>query len=105
MSQSNSWIERKMATTTNPETLKLLETISQMDDTYLDMSAHFEWEMASRNFRDQMSSLSLNTYDQEVAKLGKAMDNFLYQSLYMTSIGRLKTIFEFDTIWLVYELA
>ena len=79
MSQSNSWIERKMATTTNPETLKLLETISQMDDTYLDMSAHFEWEMASRNFRDQMSSLSLNTYDQEVAKLGKAMDKFLYQ--------------------------
>ena len=68
-----------MAVTTNPDTLKLLETISKMDDTYLEMSEDFEWEMASRDFRTQSSNLFLTTYDKEVAKLGNALDEFLHQ--------------------------
>ena len=68
-----------MAVTTNPDTLKLLETISKMDETYLEMSEDFEWEMASRDFRTQSSNLFLTTYDKEVAKLGNALDEFLHQ--------------------------
>ena len=69
-----------MAVTTNPDTLKLLETISKMDDTYLEMSEDFEWEVTSRDFREQSSNLFLTTYDKEVAKLGKALDEFLHQN-------------------------
>ena len=68
-----------MAVTTNPDTLKLLETISKMDDAYLEMSEEFEWEMTSRDFREQSSNLFLTAYDKEVAKLGKALDEFLRQ--------------------------
>ena len=97
MSYSNSWIDRKMATTTNPETLKLLETISHMDDTYLDMSAQFEWEMASRDFRNQMSNICLSPYDKEVRKLGKAMDEFLYQEWFSNLTPKHKEAVEWAT--------
>ena len=51
-----------------------------MDDEYLEMSEEFEWEMTSRDFREQSSELFLTTYDKEVAKLGKALDEFLHQN-------------------------
>ena len=43
------------------------------------MSEDFEWEVASRDFREQSSKFFLTTYDKEVAKLGKSFDEFLRQ--------------------------
>ena len=68
-----------MAGTTNPDTLKLFETIAKMDSNYLEMSEDFEWELASRDFRAESSNFFLTAYDKEVAKLGKSFDKFLHQ--------------------------
>ena len=43
------------------------------------MSEDFEWEVASRDFREQSSKFFLTTYDKEIAKLGKSFDEFLRQ--------------------------
>ena len=86
-----------MAGTTNPDTLKLMETISGMGDDYLEMSEDFEWELVSRDFRAESSNFFLTTYDKEVAKLGTSLDKFLYQEWLNTLTPTQKEAVEWAT--------
>ena len=75
MDPPQTWISRKMSTTTNPETLKQMKAVSTLSKECLTMSEEFEWELLSREFRTKSADFFTPSYDSKIAKLNLVLDD------------------------------